>query len=82
MADDFMISTSDNPYNPYTDWDSWLQWDTQQNYNTLSLLDRLIVSSDELPVSIQEQAYDEAVNTIVTENWSGVHIKVAKPKDS
>lgn len=81
MADDFMISTSDNPYNPYTDWDSWFQWDTQQNYNTLSLLDRVMRSSDDLPVSLQEQAYDDAVNTIVTEISPGVHIKVARPQD-
>lgn len=79
MANDFLISTSDNPYNPHTDWDSWMQWDTQHNYHTLSLLDRLIRSSDDLPVSLQDQAYDDAVETIVTQISPGIHIKVAKP---
>lgn len=81
MANDFLISTNDNPYNPHTDWDSWFQWDTQQNYHTLSLLDRVMRSSDDLPVSLQDQAYDDAVETIVTVISPGIHIKVEKPKD-
>jgi hypothetical protein len=74
-----MLSTSDNPFNPWTEWDQWFQWDTQEMYNSLALLDRVVRSSDELSEQLQEQAYDDAVDTIVTENVSGVHIKVAKP---
>lgn len=82
MSSEFMLSTKDNPFNPWTEWDEWFQWDTQEMYNSLALLDRVVRSSDELSDQLQEQAYDDAVDTIVTENVSGVHIKVAKPVSS
>lgn len=78
MSDGGLLSTSDNPYNPHTDWDEWYAWD-QARYQSLSLLARVIKTSDELPQSLQDEAYDDAVNEIVTENVSGMHIRVAPP---
>lgn len=80
--EDFMLSTSDNPYNPFTQWDSWLAWDQQEGYNTLALLGRMVLTSDELSPELQEQAYNDAVDDIVTDNFSGVHIKVPRPESS
>lgn len=82
MADKHMLSTTDNPYNPWTQWDDWLAWDEQEGYHSLSLLGRTVVSSDELPQELQEEADEEAITTIVTENLSGVHTKIASPSDS
>jgi hypothetical protein len=80
MSEQFaLLSTSDNPYNPHTEWDDWYMWDLPR-YSSLALLGRVIVTSDELPVALQHEAYEEAVNIIVTENVSGVHIKVDSPK--
>lgn len=76
---DFMLSTSDNPFNPFTEWDSWFAWDQQEGYNTLALLGRMVRTSDELSPELQEQAYDDAVDEIVSDNFSGVHIKVENP---
>lgn len=72
------LSTSDNPYNPWTQWDDWFTWDFQR-YDSLGLLAHTIRTSDELPKSLQDAAAEEAIDTIVTQNYSGVHIKVEKP---
>ena len=74
----FFISTSDNPYDYFTEFDEWLAWDYPR-YNTLGLLDRIMVSSDDLPDSLIEQDTDEAIEIILKENWYGVHIKVEGP---
>lgn len=79
MADRHMLSTKDNPYNPWTEWDKWYGWDDQEGYHSLSLLDRVVITSDELNSELEHQAIEDAIEEIVTENVSGVHIKVAKP---
>lgn len=75
-----MISTSDNPYNPFTQFDEWYAWD-QPRYQSLSLLARVVKTSDELSEQLQSDAIEDAIEEIVTENVSGVHIKVAVPSD-
>lgn len=82
MSDKGLLSTSDNPYNPHTEWDDWYTWDERSGYHSLSLLGRIIRSSDELPASLQHEAYDDAVAEIVRENVSGVHILVPPPTSS
>lgn len=76
-----MLSTKDNPYNPWTEWDDWLAWDTQEGYHSLALLGRVVKTSDELSEQLQRQAIEDAIDEIVTENVSGVHIKVASSLD-
>jgi hypothetical protein len=73
-----MLSTSDNPYNPFTEWDEWLTWDMAR-YNSLALLARVAKVSDELPDSMNDSEVEDAIDEIVSENVSGMHIKVAAP---
>lgn len=75
---DYLLSTSDNPYNPHTEWDNWHEWDFPR-YDSLGLIARVVRTSDELPDSIQEQDIQDAIDEIVNYNLSGVHIKVAPP---
>lgn len=76
-----LLSTSDNPFNPHTSWDEWLAWDTSHGYHSLSLLARVGMTSDELPSSLQDEAVEDAIEEIVTENLSGMHISVAAPPE-
>lgn len=80
-TDQHMLSTNDNPYNPFTEWDDWLAWDTPR-YQSLSLLARVTRTSDDLPEQLADQAIEDAIDEIVTENVSGVHIKVKSPLDN
>lgn len=78
--EDYMITTSDNPYNPFTEFDEWYRYDTRMGYHTSSLLARIIVTSDELPESDQDAAYSDAVEEMLRENVTGLFVKVARPK--
>lgn len=81
MATNYMLSTVDNPYNPFTEFDQWNAYDEQVGHYTLSLLARITRTSDELSELDQDQAIDFAIEEIVEENVSGVHIKVPEPAD-
>jgi hypothetical protein len=81
MSTDYMLSTKDNPYNPWTQWDDWLSWDTHENYNSLSLLARVAVTTNGENDQLDDLAMQDAIDEIVKENVSGVHIKVPKPSD-
>ena len=77
-----MLSTDDNPFNPWKEFDQWLAWDTSNGYNSLSLLGRMVKTSDELPQEVQEQDGESAIIEIVNDNFSGHHIMVPKPTDA
>lgn len=81
VMDEYMLSTVDNPYNPFTHFSEWYAWDTISGYNTLSLLARIAQYSDDLFETDADRVIDDAMNEIVEENVSGVHIKV-KPTDA
>ncbi len=73
-----MISTSDNPFDPFTQWDEWFEWDMSRGYNTPGLLDRLIVTSDQLSDADQEADREDAIDRLVDLNPNGVLIKVTR----
>lgn len=76
MADRMMLTTVDNPYNPFTHFDEWVEFDESSGYYTTALLARVAASSDELSEADQDVAYENAIQEIVTENVSGIHVKV------
>ncbi len=71
-----VLTTVDNPFNPVTQFDEWHTWDQAHGYNTLSLLGRVVITSDELSEADQALAIEDAIEEIVRENVSGVHRKV------
>lgn len=77
---DYMLTTVDNPFNPFTDFDEWYVFDQAHGYNSLSVLARIIVTSDELSDADQDLAYTQAVDEIVRENVSGMWRKIPKPE--
>jgi hypothetical protein len=77
MSNGHMLTTVDNPYSPVTDFDRWNAWDMAAGYHTLSLLARIIVTSNDLSDADRDQDYERAVDEIVKENVSGMHTKVA-----
>lgn len=82
MSTEYMLSTSDNPYNYFTHFDEWLAWDREKGYNTLELLAKVAATSPELPSQLEHQAIDDAIETIVTDYVPGLYIKVASPSDN
>lgn len=76
MPDRVMLSTIDNPYNPFTHFDEWFQFDESSGYHSTGLLARIVISSDELSEADQQLDYERAIDEIIKENVSGVHVKV------
>lgn len=79
---EYMVTTSDNPYNFYTQFDEWNRWDMANGYHTLAYLARVTRTSDELSPQLQEAAITEAVDEILSENVLGVYIKVMEPEET
>jgi len=72
-----LLTTTDNPYNPFTEFDQWSACDEQLGHYTLSLLGRVCITSDELSELDQSRAIDHAMDEIVAENVSGMHILIS-----
>lgn len=75
-TEDVMLSTVDNPWNPFTHFEEWSEYDESAGYYTLALLGRVVITSDEMSEADQDVAILDAINEIVRENVSGVHVKV------
>ena len=41
-SSDFLLTTSDNPWDPFTNFDEWNQYDTECGYNTWQRIERLM----------------------------------------
>jgi len=77
-TEDVMLTTIDNPWNPFTHWDEWREYDESSGYFTLALLGRVVITSDEMSEADQDVAVSDAIDEIVKENVSGVHVKVTE----
>lgn len=73
---EYMLTTVDNPFNPFTHYDEWSAWDNTAGYHTEAFLARVHRGSDEMSEADEEQAERDAIDEIVRENVSGMHIKV------
>lgn len=77
MITQYMLTTTDNPYNPFTQFDDWDVWDRTAGYHTTAFLARIVRSSDELSEANQHTAIENAIDEIVSENITGVYRKVS-----
>jgi hypothetical protein len=77
-----MLTTIDNPYDPFTQWDEWFDWDQAAGYYTPAYLARVVMTSDQLSDADQEQAIQDAIDEIVSENTAGVYKKVTRKFES
>ena len=75
----FMLSTTDNPFNPFTQFEEWRAYDTEYSHYCLERIDRVLRSSDELSLSDQMVAYNQAVMDTITLNETGMYMKVVDP---
>ena len=79
MADTtYMLTTVDNPFDPFSQFEEWMQWDERAGYYTLSYLDRIAKVSNDTSDADQELAIQNAIDSIVKENVSGMWRKVTE----
>jgi hypothetical protein len=75
---DYMLTTVDNPFDPFTQYDEWLAFDIKNGYDSNGMLARIAKVSDDLPLTDQSLAIQNAIDEIVKENVSGMWMKVSK----
>lgn len=73
---DYMLTTTDNPFNPATQWDEWQAWDHAAGYHTAAYLARIVRSSDDLSEGDQAKAINDAIDEIIKLNLIGRYKKV------
>ena len=71
-----MLTTTDNPFNPFKDWASWERFDKDHGYNTMSYINRVIITSPDLSPADQEEAFAMAVDEILELNITGNYKKI------
>jgi len=75
---EYMLTTVDNPFDPFTMFDEWYAFDERMGYHSLSFLDRIAQTSNDLSEPDQQLAIQNAIEEIVTENVSGMWKKVTR----
>lgn len=76
VATEFMLTTTDNPFDPFTQYSEWNAYDMRLGYNTNAYLARIVRSSDDLSEADQSVAIDDAMDEIVELNVLGIYKKV------
>jgi hypothetical protein len=74
----FMLSLASNPYNPFTEYDKWKQFDTREGFDTDGFLARAISTSSEISEPDQEQAEEDAIDSILANpSFEGLYVKIS-----
>lgn len=74
----FMLTTTDNPFDPFTQYEDWLGYDEASGYFTNEYLARVAVTSIDLSPADQEKSIELAIDEIVKENVLGIYRKVGR----
>lgn len=73
---EYMLTTTDNPFDPFTQWPEWYAYDNILGYHTTAYLSRITRSSPNMSEADQVAAVQSAIDEIVRENITGTYIKV------
>jgi hypothetical protein len=74
-----MLSLANNPFNPFTEFDDWYSFDHREGFDTAGFLARLVSTSPELSDEQQEQATEDAIDSILDNpSFSGLYKKVVR----
>ena len=76
MDNDYLLTTIDNPYDPFEQFSLWLLFDKEQGYNTIDYLGRVLKLTPEMTRKEEEEAYDQAVDTIIANDFLNIYKRV------
>lgn len=80
---EYLLTTTDNPYNPFDNFDEWYAYDMQlareQGRPTIpSYLARIARLSSRMTEDMESRAIDSAINEIVRFNITGKYRKISE----
>ena len=65
METEFMLTTTDNPYNPFEQFALWNLFDKEHGHNTCELIARLSKISFDMTQKEENEDYDRVVEFII-----------------
>ena len=77
MANEFMLSTIDNPYDPFEEFTLWLLFDNEKGYYTCERLMRKVEIREDMTQQEIDEATDRAMDELIADDILGVFVKVA-----
>ena len=80
MDQEFMLTTTDNPYNPFEQFASWYLFDVEKGYNTYSRIARIANISDGLSDVEIKNRTEEAIDDLLELDFMKIYKKVSKNK--
>ena len=83
MANDYALTTFDNPYDPFDQFELWLLFDKEQGYNTCEYLARVAKLSENMSENEKEEEINRAMDQIIKNDFLNIYKKkVRLQKDS
>lgn len=79
MANQFALTTFDNPFDPFEQFHEWFLFDVEKGYNCCSRLDRIANFTDEMSETEINQETERAIDEIITYDCLNIYKKVSKP---
>lgn len=75
------LTTIDNPWSPFTNFRDWLNFDESHGYGSCSIVARLAPVTDDMTPSETALAIENAIDSFVLADPSGLYIKVYDDED-
>lgn len=76
MANEFMLTTIDNPYDPFEQFIPWLLFDKEKGYDTCERLMRLVEVREDMSQQELDDATDKAMDQLIANDIMNVFVKV------
>lgn len=80
--DEFMLTTTDNPFDPSTQFNEWYAHDVRNGHHTSSLLARLTNSSNDMSEEDQKFLLNQAIDEIIANDELGIYKRVPVRKSN
>ena len=76
MANSYMLTTLDNPFDPFNDFAEWFKYDLEKGHHTCSRIDRIAKLSNEMSQKEVDEEMERAIDFIVKYDFEDKYIKV------
>ena len=76
MANEYMLTTIDNPFNPFKDFTSWFMFDVEKGYYSCSRLARFTNITDDMTQQEIDEEIDRAINTVIANDFTNIYTRI------
>lgn len=81
-ANEYMLTTFDNPYNPFQQFTSWFLFDVEKGYNTCSYLARIAQLSEDMTEQETNIEIERAIDEIIKYDFMNIYKKIKKEEQT